>query len=127
MELMATFAGKDGIAPRPAPLELKPFFEMTIALETVSHDTFTPFIGHVFIATVGNARAELELSAVQVLGHKRPDALRDPFSLTFRGAPGLRLPQGIHRLVCEGLGEIELFIAQNAGGSGDAEFEAIFT
>jgi len=27
-----------------------------------------------------------------------PDAGRDPFTLTFRGAPELRLPQGIYRL-----------------------------
>lgn len=100
---------------------------MALPLETVTRDTFTPFIGRAFVATAVNARVELELSAVQALGHKRPDAARDPFSLTFRGARGLRLPQGIYHLACEGLGEIELFIAQNADGSEGSEFEAIFT
>lgn len=100
---------------------------MTLPLESVARETFAPFIGRSFIVTAGDARIEMELSEVKALGHKRPDAPRDPFSLTFRGAPGLRLPQGIYHMSCEGLGEIEPFITQNAGGSGGSEFEAIFT
>jgi hypothetical protein len=100
---------------------------MIIPLETAGHETFAPFVGRVFLASSAHERAELELCAVQVLGHRRPEATRDPFSLVFRGARELRLPQGIYRFSCEGFGEIELFIAQNAGGSRESEFEAIFT
>ena len=41
-------------------------------------------------------------------------ALRDPFTLTFRGAPELRLPQGIYRLNNALLGEMEIFLVQIA-------------
>ncbi len=100
---------------------------MTLPLESVTCDSFAPFIGRTFIVTAGDACVEMELSEVKSLGHKRPDAPRDPFSLAFRGAPGLRLPQGIYHMACEGFGEIEPFITQNADGSGGSEFEAIFT
>ena len=98
-----------------------------IPLESVDHDTFAPLIGLAFTAATAMGGVELVLSAVQKLGHRRADALRYPFSLTFRGPHGLRLPQGIYRLACESFGEIELFITQLADGPQGAEFEAIFT
>jgi hypothetical protein len=100
---------------------------MTLPLDSLTRESFAPFVGRAFIATSGDARIELELSEVKSLGHKRPDAAREPFSLTFRGAPGLVIPQGIHHMSCDGFGEIEMFITQNAGGPGGSEFEAIFT
>ncbi len=93
-----------------------------ISLDTVQHKTFAPLVGHCFVT--GEVR--LELTGVSKLGHKRADAPRDPFSLTFRGAKELRLPQGIYRSECDGLGEIEFFISQFAAGSAGSEFEAIF-
>ena len=53
-----------------------------ISLDTVQHKTFAPLVGHCFVT--GEVR--LELTGVMKLGHKRADAPRDPFSLTFRGA-----------------------------------------
>jgi hypothetical protein len=100
---------------------------MTLPLDSLTRESFAPFVGRAFIATSGDARIELELSEVKSLGHKRPDAAREPYSLTFRGAPGLVIPQGIHHMSCDGFGEIEMFITQNAGGPGGSEFEAIFT
>lgn len=98
-----------------------------IPLETVDHETFAPLTGHAFVATTGSGRIEIQLSAVKKLGHRRADVVRDPFSLVFRGPQGLRVPQGIYRFACEGLGEIELFITQVADGPLGSEFEAIFT
>ncbi len=95
-----------------------------IPLESVDYDTFAPRIGETFISPPA---LELRLETVRKLGERRSGALRDPFSLTFRGAPGLRLPQGIRGFTCEGLGEIELFITQVADGPQGAEFEAVFT
>lgn len=100
---------------------------MMIPLETLSHLTFMPFVDQVFTASIGKSVSELQLKSVQLLGHKHPDASRDPFSLTFRGATDLSLPQGIYQFYCEGLGEMEFFITQIAGGSRDSEFEAVFT
>jgi len=101
---------------------------MIIPLETVVHGTFAPLTGHAFItAAPDGASVALELSEARKLGHKRPEAARDPFSLTFVGPPGLRLPQGIYRFSCEALGELDLFITQLADGPQRAVFEAIFT
>lgn len=98
-----------------------------IPLISVDHDTFAPLTGHVFFMTTASGRLEIQLSDVKKLGHRRADAVRDPFSLTFRGPQGLRLAQGTYLLACEGLGEIELFITQVADGPQGSEFEAIFT
>lgn len=98
-----------------------------IPLETVDHDTFAPFTGHAFVTTTAGGRLEIQLSGVKQLGHRRTDAVRDPFALAFRGPQGLRMAQGIYRFACEGLGEIELFITQVADGPEGSEFEAIFT
>lgn len=100
---------------------------MMIPLESVDHDTFFPLIGQVFASGTGEGRIELRLSGVRKLGHRRADAARDPFSLTFTGPQGLRVPQGTYLFVCETLGEIGIFITQVADGASGSEFEAIFT
>ena len=53
-------------------------------------------------------------------------ATRDPFTLTFRGAPALRLPQGIYRLSNAQLGEMEIFLVQIAADQTSSTFEAVF-
>lgn len=95
-----------------------------IPLESVDYDTFAPHTGAAFTTPSG---VMLHLKSVSKLGHRRVDAARDPFSLTFGGAQGLRLPQGIYHFMCGPLGEIELFITQVADGSQGSEFEAVFT
>jgi hypothetical protein len=98
-----------------------------LPLESVSHETFAPLVGHAFTATTTDGQVVLELTEAKLLGHRRDQATRDPFSLTFRGAPGLRLPQGTYQLNCGALGEIGIFITQVADGAKGSEFEAIFT
>lgn len=98
-----------------------------IPLDTVDHDTFAPLTGLAFITQSGGGRVEMQLESVQKLGHRHDDAARDPFSLTFRGPPGLLMPQGTYAFLCEALGEIELFITQVGNGARGSEFEAIFT
>jgi len=98
-----------------------------IALETVTHETFCQLTGGTFVTDYAGARVELRLVVVQTLGHRREEALREPFSLTLRGVKGLRLPQGIYHFACEPLGELEIFITQQADVAEGSEFEAIFT
>lgn len=98
-----------------------------LALETLAAETFAPFIDQVFTLRSGGQTAELILSRVTPLGHRRPEALRDPFSLSFRGVRGLRVPQSIYPLTCEGLGEMEIFLTQVGDGPQGSEFEAVFT
>ena len=93
------------------------------ALETLTHGHFVPLVGQVF----QSGDVSLTLESAKLLGHKRAGALRDPFSLSFRGAPGLRLPQATYRLTNDTLGELEIFITQVGDGPQGADFEAIFT
>jgi hypothetical protein len=69
----------------------------------------------------------LTLHDAKLLGPRRTEALRDPFSLLFRGPQRLRLPQGIYRMKNESLGELEMSITQEGDGAKGSEFEAIFT
>ena len=97
-----------------------------VAIESLQHSTFAPLLGNVFTVKTG-VGAELRLHEVKLLGHKRTEAMRDPFSLTFRGPSGLRMEQGIHRVESEALGAMDIFITQVGSGPQGADFEAVFT
>lgn len=97
-----------------------------IPLNNVSWETFAPLEGHSFRVISSGVGVELVLKSVTKFGHSFPGGTRDPFSLLFRGAQGLRLPQGVYQFSCDELGEIEIFITQVADGPVGAEFEAIF-
>ena len=53
-------------------------------------------------------------------------ATRDPFTLTFRGPPPLRLPQSIYPMTNATLGEMEIFLVQIAADETSSTFEAVF-
>lgn len=86
---------------------------------------FTAYVNQDFeIATQG---APLILQLFEARLRDAPkDATRDPFTLTFRGAPKLRLPQGIYRLSNPQLGEMEIFLVQIAADETRSTFEAVF-
>jgi hypothetical protein len=100
---------------------------MSIPLESLACETFAPLTGEAFTTTAGNVPIELRLGEVKKLGHRRSDATRDPFSISFLGPQGLRLPQGIYPFSHATLGTIEMFITQVGDGARGSEFEAIFT
>jgi hypothetical protein len=102
---------------------------LMISLESLEHTTFEPLVGNVFVVAVvgGTKTVELTLVEVNTLGHRRPDAKRNPFALLFRGPVGLRLPQGIYRFEHASTGALEFFITQVSAKPEGCEFEAIFT
>jgi hypothetical protein len=100
---------------------------MSLPLESLDHETFAPLTGEIFTIAVGDGTVELRLAEVKKLGHRRAEATRDPFSVSFTGAQGMRLPQGIYQFSNASLGVIEMFIAQVGDGAKGSEFEAIFT
>jgi hypothetical protein len=95
-------------------------------LATVTHETFSALAGQAFQVSKPQVFVSLELAECRPLGSRRSEGSRLPFSLTFRGAPGLRLPQGIHRFESAQTGAFEIFITQIADGPAGSEFEAIF-
>ena len=98
-----------------------------ISLATVTHVEFEAVVGAPFVVSTPDKPATLDLAGVRVLGGRRAGAVRDPFSLGFRGAPGLRLPQGVYAIQNATLGSMEIFITQTGDGAGGSDFEAIFT
>ena len=76
------------------------------------------------IATSG---APLVLQLFEARPREAPEgATRDPFTLTFRGPPELRLPQGIYKMSNAQLGEMEIFLVQIAADQTSSTFEAVF-
>ena len=55
-----------------------------------------------------------------------PGIMREPFTLTFRGPPPLRLPQGIYKMSNATIGEMEIFLVQIAADETSSTFEAVF-
>lgn len=69
----------------------------------------------------------LAIKLVEARARTAPEgATRDPFTLTFRGAPQLLLPQGIYRLTNTTLGDLEMFLVQIAADQTSSTFEAVF-
>ena len=56
----------------------------------------------------------------------QPGSTREPFALTFRGPPLLRLPQGIYKMSNAQVGEMEIFLVQIAADQTSSTFEAVF-
>jgi hypothetical protein len=94
-------------------------------LAQVRHADFAACVNQDFeIATTG-APLVLQLSAAQT--REKPEgATRDPFTLTFKGPPPLRLPQAIYRMTNAQLGEMEIFLVQIAADETGSTFEAVF-
>jgi hypothetical protein len=97
------------------------------ALDTLTIDSFSPFAGQKFRVSAGPWQATLELQDASLLTSHRKDTARAPFSLLWRGAPGLQLPQQIYTVTNDAFGSAEIFIVQNADRPQGSEFEAVFT
>jgi len=95
-------------------------------LATATRDLFAPCVGQAFALSATTGAIPLTLAEARALGAGRPGATRAPFSLTFHGAPSLRLPQGIYRLENTTLGTVEIFLVQVAADAAASHFEAIF-
>ena len=95
-------------------------------LATVTSELFTPAVGQVFEAVFTDGRLPLTLAEVRPIGTATLPGAREPFTLTFDAAPGLRLPQRIYRLENPTVGAMEIFLVQIVGDAKVSQFEAIF-
>jgi hypothetical protein len=77
------------------------------------------------IVTSGGALI-LQLLEARPLGAVHRVAERQPFALTFRGSPQLRLRQGRYKMTNAQLGEMEIFLVQIAADQTSSRFEAVF-
>ena len=114
---------------RNSRFDIRPFaFDILrmLDLATASRTQFEPCVGQTFELPATNGTIALTLAEARPLGTTRPGAARDPFALTFHGAPALRLPQGIYRLEHTTLGSMEIFLVQVAADATASHFEAVF-
>lgn len=98
-----------------------------ISLESLDASFFEGRSGSDYLLMIEGGPITLLLERVRPLGHRRNGALRDPFALEFRGPSGIRLPQGIYPLQCEGMETLEIFLVQVADKPDGSLFEAVFT
>jgi hypothetical protein len=98
-------------------------------LETFTHETFQPLIGHAFAVMVGSERFMpahlIEVRPLALDGDSRRK--RSPFSLVFRGPAAGHLPQDMYDLKC---GEFEMpgvFLVPLGPDAEGMLYEAVFT
>ena len=94
-------------------------------LAQVRHADFAACVNQDFQIVFTDGTLAVKLSEARL--RDKPDgAARDPFTLTFRGPPPLRLPQGIYRMTNAQLGEMEIFLVQIAADETCSTIEAVF-
>jgi|SRR5437764_11849524 len=95
-------------------------------LATVRLEEFAAYLGQDFEIVFSDGTLPVKLIGAKQWGPDQPPDIRQPFSLTFRVARNLRLPQGIYKMRNAQLGEMELFLVQVAGDANSSTFEAVF-
>lgn len=98
-----------------------------IDLATLDSTVIAPLIGQSMILRSGDKSAALEITEVRTHNQQHPSSGREAFSISFRGVPGLRIPQAIYPLEHPTLGVLEIFITQTGDGPNGSEFESVFT
>jgi hypothetical protein len=95
-------------------------------LDQVTKETFEPVRGGVFEPLHDGVTLTLELSAVLGTGLKGA-AMREQFSLHFRGPATPLLPQSIYRLQHQDIGVLDLFLVPISRDATGTTYEAVFT
>jgi hypothetical protein len=99
--------------------------------EIFKEEDFTKQLGtkfRVLLETEGAPEVSLELDSVEpfpTLPHSRSDVER--FSVYFYGPGDFFLPQRIHKLAHEQMGELELFLVPIAQDQRGFRYEAVFS
>jgi len=102
---------------------------MRVMPATCTIDTFAPRIGEVFRIVVDEARA-LETVLVEVTPWGKPgttNGSRQPFSLIFRAASEVVLPQRIYGIENAGIGAVEIFLVPIGPDAGGMRYQAVFS
>ncbi|MEO7717699.1 MAG: hypothetical protein ABIY70_15985 [Capsulimonas sp.] len=97
----------------------------TLSLSQITAASFTPLIGDTFTLPFDDAQTvDVVLSDVRPM--RGPEGQREPFALTFLGAPGVVLPQRIYRFTHPETATMDIFIVPLAANAQSTTYEAIF-
>ncbi len=103
-------------------------FLMPLDLASLTSAHFEPLLKSSFELKLGEKPpVPLELIEIRRLGHRRQEAAKEPFALTFRGQSGWRLAQGIYAVNHPEMGPLEIFITQVGDAQEGSLFEAVFS
>lgn len=96
-------------------------------MQILQFETFAPRANEVFSVDLGESNLDMHLVQVNRLTpHPYPGMRRDPFSLIFKCAMQIILPQRIYSFKNETLGTLSLFIVPRARDRDGIVYEAIF-
>lgn len=95
-------------------------------LETISVQPFLPLVGRPFAFRSGDQELSVTLHAAGEIGGHRGSELRVPFRLEFVGPMTPVWSQGIHRVVGDGLPELDIFLVPIGPNGQGMRYEAIF-
>jgi len=95
-------------------------------LEAISVQTFVPLIGGAFSFRSGGQELSVILQTAGEIGGHRGSELRAPFRLEFVGPMSPVWSQGIHRVVGDGLPELDIFLVPIGPNDQGMRYEAIF-
>jgi hypothetical protein len=96
-----------------------------ISIKDAVDTDFLPYLNQSFVIQITPEQTHpVELISVTRLG--RDNTTGRPFSIIFRGAPGVYLPQQIYPISHEQIGTLELFIVPIQPDQTGMRFEAVF-
>ena len=95
-------------------------------LATVRREQFATCLDQDFEIVFPDGTLPIKLSEAKQWGPDQPAHIRQPFTLTFRVARNLRLPQGTYKMRNAELGEMEIFLVQIAADANSSTLEAVF-
>ncbi len=95
-------------------------------LATVRREQFAACLNQDFDIVFSDGTLPVKLIEAKQWGPDQPANIRQPFTLTFRAAKPLRLPQGVYKMRNANLGEMEIFLVQIAADANSSTFEAVF-
>lgn len=96
-------------------------------MQLLTCETFASRAGETFDLTMGDSSLPLTLAEVTPLPAQRfPGMTREPFSLIFRSATPIVLPQKLYRMKNARLGVLDIFLVPIGRDTQGAVYQAVF-
>jgi hypothetical protein len=96
-------------------------------LQLITYESFAPHVNSVFTLKLGESSIDLSLVELRKLPFKPfRGMMREPFSLFFRSASQVVLPQRIYPFSHGGMGRLDIFIVPIGREPEGIVYEAVF-
>jgi hypothetical protein len=96
-------------------------------MQRVEYTYFTPFVNSTFTAQRADMQVELDLLQVATKANKHNRYFREnPFTLVFRCALKVILPQGLYKMATTGFEPMEIFITAVGADADGIVYHAVF-